>query len=135
MANTVLSVEKWLYSILHGDSALTTENGGRVVSRLAPEVTGLPLTVFASQVLGGIPSIGGKGLSRSLYVVKMVGANDDMTLLDAGAKRIEVLLSDVTGTQDGLTIRSRWEQDEAYIETREDGRFAHLGAIYRIIAS
>ena len=135
MANQIVSIEKWLYSVLSADSALNTENGGRLVCRLAPEVTSLPLTVFANQSQGSIPSLGGRGISRDVYVVKMVGANDDMTLLQAGANRISALLDDASGTQDGLLIRSKFDSSEAYIETREDGRFAHLGAFFRIVAS
>ncbi len=128
-------IETWLYGLLTGDTTLNAQNGGRVYGYLAPMGAALPLTVFQPQSLSDVPAIGSHAFARNLYTVKMVGKTDDMAALQAGSDRIDALLEGTIVASGGLQLRMRRQMAVSYVETQDNTRFAHLGAVYRIYAS
>lgn len=128
-------IEKWLYTLLTGDATLAAQNGGRVYGYLAPENKGYPYTLYHPQALGGSGALGGRGVAKDLYTVKMVGNTDDLEALQAGADRIFTLLDGTIVAHGGMQLRVKWVKSVSYIETKNDSRFSHLGAVFRIAAS
>lgn len=86
-------IDTWLYSVLSGDSYLTTLGVTGIYNTLAPEAAEFPLVTFA--VLSGVDVTTEAALrvmSRQRYVLKAIGLSNTQAVLAPIAARIDLLL-------------------------------------------
>ena len=131
--------EKWLYSVLSGDTGaggVNTLVGGRIYAYLAPERSAYPLVIFSHQGDYDVMGVGtARILASTLYQVKAVGKASAVSMmsLQAIADRIDALLQGASGTVTGGEIVSCVrEQQISYVEYAESAVYGHLGGLYRI---
>ena len=131
--------EKWLYSVLSGDTGaggVNTLVGGRIYAYLAPERSAYPLVIFSHQGDYDVMGVGtARILASTLYQVKAVGKASAVSMmsLQAIADRIDALLQGASGTvTDGEIVSCVREQQISYVEYAESAVYGHLGGLYRI---
>ncbi len=134
--------EKWLYSVLSGDTGaggVNTLVGGRIYAYLAPERSAYPLVIFSHQGDYDVMGVGtARILASTLYQVKAVGRGSavGMNAIKTIADRIDTLLQGASGSvTDGVILSCVREQQISYVEQAESEVYMHLGGIYRIQVS
>jgi hypothetical protein len=132
-ANEIVLADKWLYSVLAGDTALMALAHG-VYSYIAPAGAVSPWVLYNFQGAHDVIAVGAYRIFNSgLYQVKAVGQSNSLAALGAIAERIDVLLDRKTATvTGGVILASHREQPMAYAEQSDGLRYNHLGGIYRI---
>ena len=126
------ALETGLYTLLTGNSALTTALGGSYIyNQTAPQGQARPYLVY-SKTGGGDRNWSPRRYKNYVYLVKVIAdglkqAGTIMALVDA-------VLHGGTITVTGYTnYRSERETDVAYTETLQDGNQCyHNGAYFRI---
>lgn len=127
--------ERWIYSVLAADGALTAAAPGGIHSELAPAGTAYPFVVFQWM---GADDVYGTGATRimvrPLYLVKAVGTGTSKIALETAARRVDALLhqkSNIT-LATGEVLASHREAPFS-LATLENGiQYRHLGGLYRL---
>jgi len=125
----------WLYTTLHGDSALLTAAPGDVWRAMAPVNTTPPFVVIARQGGADVLTMNAYRLFAStLMQVKVVGPASGYSALVTAANRIDALIGrtgPIALSQGGILACYR-EQEIAYDENIDGVLWAHLGGLYRL---
>lgn len=131
-----LRAEQWLYTVLSGDTTLSSLVGGRIYSYLAPQDAVLPFVVYSHQAGHDVRGVGPTRIMTSLvYQVKAVGQGGSFQPLKAIADRLDVLLQGASGSVvDGTVLMCVREQPVEYVEVENGVQYRHLGGLWRIIA-
>lgn len=136
MAPETVVVERWLYGLLSGDTALAAAVSARIYGYVAPLGTAFPLVIFQTQ--GGL-DVRGVGPTRIMsdltVVVKAIDRAEGFGTLATIAARIDALLQGASGAATGgLVISCVREQPFSLVEVIDGAQYRHLGGIYRIAA-
>jgi hypothetical protein len=135
---TVSIIDTWLYSVLSGDTFITSRIGGvgGIISTLAKAGVKAPYVVFFLSSSRDINVVGGiRSQVDSVYTVKAVSEGPSWAHVKPLAERMDALLhgQDVTTSNGSLSCRR--ESIIQYAEVDQATQFRHLGATYRIRAN
>lgn len=134
------AAEKWIYSKLAADAALTAIVGTRIYHDRIPQdvANPYPCVVFAYQSGRDVRGVGAwRAWSNLLYVVRGIDETEDyLGNLQTIANRIDAVLHGASGTtSEGTVWASVREEPFRMSEEGPGGRiFGHLGGIYRVLA-
>lgn len=137
-------VRRALYGKLAGDTTLNNLLGTPVSGyskaiyhQQAPAGAAYPLIVFQKQAGNpteafGLPS----AFENDVWLVKAIDKNSSADTAEAVQARIAVLLNDAALTISGSSLLYlRRQSDVEYPEVDEGVRYAHAGALYRLVTA
>lgn len=127
------AVDKWLYTMLSTDAALTAIVSTRVYDTLAVESATFPYVVFRYQGGSDVRTNGaGRIMVSSVYQVKVIGKGVPFSSLTAAASRIDALLNAKYGANSDGQVWAVREQPIKYLELDNGVQYRHLGGLYRV---
>jgi hypothetical protein len=135
-------VRRALYGKLAGDTTLTNMLGTpatgfskSIYHAQAPAGAGFPFIILNKQ--SGVPTEAFADPSAFEDDIWLIRATDRNTTADAAeaiAARVKALLNDATLTISGAThLYLRRQSDVEYLETTDGVRYAHAGALFRLV--
>lgn len=128
-----ITVERWLYQVLTGDTELTNLVGDRIYSTIAPLDAAFPYVVYQTQAGSDVQGVGTARIMSDLsMVVKGVDQGQSFVNLEAIANRIDAVLHGAQGS--GGVLGCVRVQPLAYVEIVDSIQYRHLGGIYQIYA-
>jgi hypothetical protein len=136
------AVRRALYGKLAGDTTLTNLLGTpatgfskSIYHAEAPAGAGFPFVILNRQ--SGVPTetfADPSALEDDIWLVRATDRNTTADGAEAIAARVKALLNDATLTISGAThLYLRRQSDVEYLETAEGVRYAHCGALYRLV--
>lgn len=134
--NEAYAVDKWLYTVLHGDATLLAAAAGGIHADAAPMGTTGVYVVYAMMANADLLTLSGvRMFNRNMYVVKAVGEGASYSVVKTAAERIDTLIRRTSGSVTGALILSCVREEIVrYSELVEQKQFRHLGGLYRIQA-
>lgn len=132
--NEAAYIDRWLYSVLHGDGTLLGLAPGGVWADVAPEDTATPFVRFSLQDASDLMVVNGQRVwTNTLYLV--AGVADGTSYPAAVADRIDTLLHNVGSTVAPLIVLSSQRESIFRLpETEGERSWRHLGGMFRILA-
>jgi hypothetical protein len=135
-------VRRALYGKLAGDTTLTNLLGTpatgfskSIYHAQAPVGAGFPFIILNKQ--SGVPTetmSDPDALEDDIWLVRATDRNTTADTAEAIAARVKALLNDATLTISGAThLYLRRQSDVEFLETTEGVRYAHSGALYRLV--
>jgi hypothetical protein len=128
-----------IYSVLAGDSTLTTAATGGIHIGNAPQGTTAPYVVIRDQDPDRATKTGGGATAFKTHmmlvkgVVKTAGDDSEPEVGEDIAARIEALLDNATLTISGATnLASYSNHGVAFEEPASDGKYWHRGFVFKI---
>lgn len=156
MANTLLGIDHYFYSLFNGDATLITlaaaawalnqipqvsAPGARAdrwaYADIAPQAAAFPYVIWNDQ--SSTDSLGNAGariLQNSLFQVKVIGKGGSFSDIEAMEARMDALVQRTLMTPvlvDGVTIGGITRQSAIkYVDVQDNIRYNHLGGLYKI---
>lgn len=135
-------VRRALYGKLSGDTTLTNMLGTpasgfskSIYHAQAPAGAGFPFIILNKQ--SGVPTetfSDPDALEDDIWLVRATDKNTTADAAEAIADRVKTLLNDATLTISGAThLYLRRQSDVEYLETTDGVRYAHAGALFRLV--
>jgi hypothetical protein len=133
-----------IYGKLAGDTTLNgllgtppTGYAKSIYHQEAPAGAGYPLVVFQRQAgrpteAFGAPSV----MENDVWLIKAVDHSTSADTAEAVAARIQTLLNDASLSISGASLLYlRRQSDVEYPEVTDGERYAHCGALYRVVTA
>jgi hypothetical protein len=119
-------VRRAIYGKLAGDTTLT--------NLLGTPATGFSKSIYHAEAPAGAGFTDPSALEDDIWLVKGIDRSTTADTAEAIAARVKALLNDATLTISGAThLYLRRQSDVEYLETAEGVRYAHSGALYRLV--
>lgn len=136
------AVRRSLYGKLAGDTTLNNLLGTpapgfskAIYHAQAPAGAGFPFLIFNKQ--SGVPTeafADPDALETDMWLIRATDKNTTADTAEAIADRVKTLLNDATLTISGAThYYLRRQSDVEFLETVSGERYAHSGALYKLI--
>jgi hypothetical protein len=136
------AVRRAIYGKLSGDTTLNNLLGTpatgfskSIYHAQAPAAAAFPFVILNKQ--SGVPTEAFNNPSAfedDIWLVRATDRNTTADTAEAVAARVQTLLNDATLTISGAThLYLRRQSDVEYLETVEGVRYAHCGALYRLV--
>lgn len=135
MSNETWTIDRWLYSVLAGDSTLLALITG-VYADLAPLGTAMPYLVYGLYDGDDVMTAAGvRIMTAALYQVRVVTDSESYGAIEPAVAQADALLHRASGTVTGGTVISCVrEAPLRYTELHQGKMYRHLGGLYRIQA-
>jgi uncharacterized protein DUF3168 len=136
MANEPQAAEKWIFSTLSGNAAVTALVAQRVFAGMAPQTAARPFIVYVHNRGSYRATVGGQSriFGRPVYAVKAVTEGGSFALADQIVDALDTALVGTSSTvaAGGITWQVSCVRigDIRYVEVREGQRFNHAGGLY-----
>jgi hypothetical protein len=129
----VVAALQWYYSVLSGDSALSTQAPGGVYRGVAPPNTATPFVVMAYQAGSDVLTMNAVRLMSSLvFQVKVVGPAADTEALALASSTVDDILKRTSGTTTGGLILACYRESPFQIDELNNGvLWSSFGGLYR----
>ena len=131
MAFDLSICEKWLSDTLSASMDIAALVGARVYLVQAPQGVAKPYITIAYSAGSDVNAIGSRAIAQPLYIVKAIGAHEDLHTLRVLADWIDALLQDTKVVVSGYQIRVQRESPLHYPEFSEGIEYRHVGGMYR----
>lgn len=136
MVAEISRVNQWMWSVLSGDSTLSTAVSGRIYADEAPQGALTPMVIFA--YLGGAERLRpfhDRRFTTALYLVRAIADGSSYEAIETIADRIDSLLT--VGDQ-GTVVRDvrisscQREQPHQRKDSENGKPVVYLGGFYRL---
>lgn len=132
------AIDRWLNTVLAGDTQLAALVGTRIYADLAPGGAALPMVVYQMQAANDLMVLGSARVwANAVYIVRGVARSlayggNLLTIAD----RIDTVLHAASGSNvEGTIFECVREREFRMTEVGQDGeQYRHMGGMYRILA-
>jgi hypothetical protein len=138
------AVRRAIYGRMAGDTTLNallgtppTGYAKSIYHQEAPAGVGYPLVIFQRQTGRPTEAFGApSAMENDVWLVKAVDHSTSADTAEAVAARIQVLLNDAALSISGASLLYlRRQSDIEYPEVTDGERYAHAGALYRLVTA
>lgn len=135
----VNAIERWLYTVLSSDGALTAVVSTRIYADRIPQdvASPYPCVVFGHLSARDLMGVGAFRIwANSLYVIRAIDETESFAgNVKTAADRIDAVLHAASGSNVDGEIFACTRESPFRMSEETDGRvFQHLGGQYRILA-